>query len=98
MQNIIIKKIDLCRDFAAGIYLSEAQNPIYPPPLSHGIRVYSILIHTRNGGGEESWTRENLEGQQCTKLARKYQHDWLYLQSINSDKHLPQSPQANFFR
>jgi hypothetical protein len=28
MQNIIIKKIDLCRDFAADIYLSEAQNPI----------------------------------------------------------------------
>ncbi len=33
-----------------------------------------------------------LEGQQFTKLGRKYQHDSLYLQSINSDKHLPQSP------
>jgi hypothetical protein len=27
-----------------------------------------------------------------TMLSRKYQHDWLYLQSINSDKHLPESP------
>ncbi len=31
-------------------------------------------------------------GQQFTKLGRKYQHDWLCRQSINSDKHLPQSP------
>jgi hypothetical protein len=34
------KKIDLERDFAAGVYLSEAQNPI-PPPL-----------HTVYGEGE----------------------------------------------
>ncbi len=30
--------------------------------------------------------------QQFAKHGRKYQLDWLYLQSINSDKHLPQSP------
>ncbi len=48
------------RDFAAGVYLSEAQNPI-PPPITHCtfIRVYSILIHTGNqekgrGAAEES--------------------------------------------
>jgi hypothetical protein len=37
-----------------GIYLSEAQNPIPPPPLTHCIRVYSILIHIGKGvsGGE----------------------------------------------
>ncbi len=23
-------------------------------------------------------------------MCRKYQHDWLYLEYINSDKHLPQ--------
>jgi hypothetical protein len=40
-----------CKDFAAGVYLSEAQNPI-PPPLTHCIHVCSILIHTRKGGGE----------------------------------------------
>ncbi len=38
-------------------------------------------------GGENQ--REGLEGQQqqFTKQGRKYQHDWLYLQSINSDEH-----------
>jgi hypothetical protein len=39
------------------------------------------------GGGVEPERR--LEGQQFIKLGRKYQQDWLYLQSINSDKHLP---------
>jgi hypothetical protein len=40
------KKIDLSRDFAAGVYLSEAQNPIPTPlPLTHCLRVYRILIH-----------------------------------------------------
>jgi len=34
----------------------------------------------------------SIDGQQFTKVGRKYQHDWLYIQSINSDKHLLQSP------
>jgi hypothetical protein len=74
-------------DFAAGVYLSEVQNPI-PSPLYTlcSIRVYSILIHTGKGvGGRELNQREGEEGKQFTKLGRKYQHDWLYLQSINSD-------------
>ncbi len=29
------KKIDLERDFAAGVYLPEAQNPVTPSPLTH---------------------------------------------------------------
>jgi hypothetical protein len=40
------------------------------------------------GWGVESGTREKGEGQQFTKLGRKYQH----LRSINSAKYLPQSP------
>jgi hypothetical protein len=43
------KKNDLYRHFAAGVYLSEAQNPI--PPLTKCIRVYSMLINTGKGGG-----------------------------------------------
>jgi hypothetical protein len=35
------------RDFAAGVYLSAAQNLI---PPTHCIRVYSILVHTGEGG------------------------------------------------
>jgi hypothetical protein len=37
------KNFDLQSDFAAGVYLSEAQNP--------SIRVHSILIHSGKGGG-----------------------------------------------
>jgi hypothetical protein len=33
------KEIDLLRDFAAGVYLSEARNPILP--LTHCLRVYN---------------------------------------------------------
>ena len=29
------KNIDLERDFAAGVYLPEAQNPVTPYPLTH---------------------------------------------------------------
>ena len=65
---LLPNKIDLFRDFAAGVYLSEAQNPIpSPPPYTLYIYVYtlySILIHTGKG-----------EGQLFTKLGRKFQHD-----------------------
>ncbi len=30
MQNVVIIKIYLSRDFVGGVYLSEAQNPIFP--------------------------------------------------------------------
>ncbi len=64
--------------FAPGVYLS--------------VYVYIIYFFTgkRGIGDGETWTRE--KGQQFIKLDRKYQHDWLYLQSVNSDKHLPQNP------
>ncbi len=81
------KNIDLLRDFAAGVYLPEAQK--YPPPYT----LYSCIQYTyshRERGGEESWNIEKVRG--ATKLGQKYQHDLLYLQSINSDKYLPQSP------
>jgi hypothetical protein len=52
--------------------------------------VLTTLIHTWKWGWVEP--KRRLEGQQFIKLGRIYQHDWLYLQSINSDKHLLQSP------
>jgi hypothetical protein len=54
------------RDFAAGVYLSEA-------PLTHCIvYTYFILIHTGKGvrGGRVEPERR-LEGQQFTKLGKK---------------------------
>jgi hypothetical protein len=65
----------------------------YPPPLTHCIRAYCILIHTGKGGAGRIEPERRLEGQQFpTKEGREYQNDWLYLQSINSDKHMPRSP------
>jgi hypothetical protein len=84
-------KVYLYRDFAAGVYLSEAQNTIHLPPYS----LYTCIQYTylqREGGRGKVKPEGRWEGQQFTKLDRKYQHDWMYLQSTNSDKHLPQSP------
>jgi hypothetical protein len=67
---LLSKKIYLKRDFAAGVYLSE-EKP-HTPTLTHCIRVYSILIHTGKGRRVEPERRG--EGQQFTKLGRKYQH------------------------
>jgi hypothetical protein len=46
------KQIDLKRDFAAGVYMTKAQNPIPPPP--HSVYVYTVclVIQARRGGGE----------------------------------------------
>jgi hypothetical protein len=66
------RKIYLERDFAAGVYLSEAQDP-KPPHLTHCIRVNSILIHRGEGGIDEPEKRG--EGQQFTKLGQIYEHD-----------------------
>ncbi len=69
------KKIDLYRDFAAGVFLSEAQNPIPPHPL-HTVYVYTVYLFTqgRVARGRDE-TERNFEVQHFTKLGRKYQHD-----------------------
>ncbi len=45
------KKIDLQRDFAAGVCLSEAQNPI-PLPLTNCVLVYCTVYLLTQGRGE----------------------------------------------
>jgi hypothetical protein len=63
-------------DFAAGVYLSEPQNPIPPPPPLYTL--YMCIQHTYShmGGGDGRVKPEKrLEGQQFTKLGRKYQLD-----------------------
>jgi hypothetical protein len=67
------KKIDL-RDFAAIVYLSEAQNVISPPsPLTHCIRVYSILFLRRREGGGGGSPREKVRGATVHKAGSKIQ-------------------------
>jgi hypothetical protein len=44
------KKIYLERDFASGVYLSEAQSPVPPHALYTCIQKYTVLIHAEEGG------------------------------------------------
>jgi hypothetical protein len=72
------KKIYLYRDFAAGVFLSEDQNPIpHLPHLLHTVYVYTVYLFAqgRVGGGGGDEPERMLKGQQFTKLGRKYQHD-----------------------
>ncbi len=47
------KKIDMYRDFAAGVYLSDAQAHALPSPLTHCIRVpYTVYLITQGRVGE----------------------------------------------
>jgi hypothetical protein len=64
MQNVVIKKHDLFKDLAAGIYLSEGPEPHHPPPPFK-------LIHTEKGEGVRVEPERREEGQQFTKLGRK---------------------------
>jgi hypothetical protein len=57
-----LKKIDLKRNFAAGVYMSEARNPIQPP-LTHCISVYKYTYSHRKGGegqGQQSKIGTNM--------------------------------------
>jgi hypothetical protein len=71
------------------------QHP-HPFPATHSMFILVQYFDTGKGGGVEPERR--LERQQFTKLDRKYQFAWLYVLSIDSDKHLSQIPlQVNFF-
>jgi hypothetical protein len=57
--------------------------PSSPHPVTHCINAYPCTIH-RGGGGQPV---RRLEGRYSSQEGSKYQHDWLYLHSINSIKH-----------
>ncbi len=90
MQNVFIKKLT-CKGTLRQVLICLRPKTTYLLPLARCMHVYRILIHTGKGGGAVE-PESRLEEQQFTKLDRKYQHGWLYLKSINPDKHLPQNP------
>jgi hypothetical protein len=77
-----VKKLTCMQcNFEARVYLSEAQSQT-PPPLTHCIRVYSILMYTLKWGGGRVEPERRGEGQQgrsqITQLGWKYQHVSIY--------------------
>ncbi len=79
-----------CKGTLRQVFICLRPGTPYPTPLAHCIRVFSILIYTGKGDRGRVESERRGEGQQFTKLGRKYQQDWLSLLSINSDKTLPQ--------
>jgi hypothetical protein len=55
-------KIDLYRDFAAVVYLFEAQNPILPPYTLYTRLKYTYSHREWRRGGGGSLTREKVRG------------------------------------
>jgi hypothetical protein len=72
------KNIDLYRDFAAGVNVSESQPERHISSPLHNIYDTCIQytnLHKEVGGGGIVEPERRLEGLQFTKLGRKYQHD-----------------------
>ncbi len=87
------KKIDSLRDFASGVCLSEAQNPI-PPPPPHTVYC-TCTVYGGEGGEIEPGRR--LEGHQS--LVENNNMTDCISSLLNTDKHLPQSLfTGQFFR
>jgi len=80
-----LKKLT-CKGTLRQVFICLRPRTPYPsPPYTLSTCIQYHYSH-REGGEVEPERRG--EVQQFTKLGRKYQHDWLYLQSIKSDKHL----------
>ncbi len=62
------KKIDLSREFAAGVYLSEDQKHI--PPL-HIVYVYSVYLFTQGRGEQGELNRREIRGARVHKAGSK---------------------------
>ena len=78
-----LKKLT-CKGTVRQVFICLRPRTPYPPPFH---TVY-LLTKGRGGEGGRVEPERRLEGHQFTTLDRKYQHDWLYLLSKNSKKHL----------
>jgi hypothetical protein len=65
--NVVILKKFTCKGLCGSVYLSEAQNPIPPPPL-YTVYVYTVYLFTQGrGGGGRVEPERRLEEQQFTQ-------------------------------
>jgi hypothetical protein len=93
------KNLPYKRDFAAGVYLClKSRAPYLPPTCIH----YTVYLFTQ---GRERWGGGRVEPQRRFNSSQSWVEntnmtDCIYtLQSINSEKHLKQSPfTGQFFR
>ncbi len=81
-----------CKWTLRQLFICLRPRTLYPPdklytciqythnPLTHYVCVYCILNHTGRGGDFN--LSRTLRGNSSQSWVRKYQHDWLYLQSI----------------
>ncbi len=76
LSKKIYYKGTLRQVFFLSVAPSPPMTPYSPPPLH---TTYTVYLFTQGGRGE--LTREKVRGAIVHKAGRKYQHDWLYLQS-----------------
>ncbi len=60
-------------DFAAGIYLYEAQTPIPPTPLHCSVYLYTVYLHSHR---EEGGGRDEPELNSSQSWVENTLHDW----------------------
>ncbi len=84
-MNVVIYKIYLLRDSAAGVYLFEAPSLLLPPPpyTLFILYVYTLYLFTQGrGGGVVELTREKVRGATVHKAPSKTP-TWLTVSSVN---------------
>jgi hypothetical protein len=64
-------------------------SPRSPPPPLYTVWIHTpvLTVFTQGQGGGIGEPSEKVSGALVHKRGRKYQHGWLYFQSINSIKH-----------
>ncbi len=85
-----LKKLTCKGTLLQVFYLPEALSPpMTPCPPLHTEFYHTVYFftHGRGDGGELTRDWEKVRGAIVHKAGRKYQHDWLYLQPVNSIKH-----------
>jgi hypothetical protein len=89
-----------CKGTLRQVFICPRPSTPYPlPPYIMYACIQYVYLFTHRGGGGRVEPERRLEGQEFTKLGRKYKQDCLYLPFMSSDKHLQQIPfTGQFFK